>query len=421
MKSSLRVAAGLAAASVGLLAVGVVPASAVTKPPFPVDSIMKNDLKLRAPVASGLNLGGSSFDFPLAQAAETQWNADTHQAPFSPYASTKSGVGRSNMLSGAYNIGFSDFPLNIGGNVDVGPGSSYPSLTTANFVQVPVVLGGVAIIYHWGSLATAQLGAAINKYGFVLNGPTLGKIFKGTITQWDDANIKATNPHLATLLPHAPINLVSRTSGSGTTFMFTDYLSKVDHGDFPAATSAAFSAAALTGANSAAVDNQVRNTDGAIGYVEFGYALANNNPQFRLINASHRVVKLNAGGIAAAASIGLSYINHHGGFNTNSTAGFSINNMVGPTVWPISGFSYGIVYKNQSAAPSPNKSAAIAEVKFLDFLSHQGIGKTAATKFGQNLAISQGFAPMPLTMQKLARTLLLKVTFGGAKVLSATN
>ncbi len=421
MKKTLRGTVGTAVVAAGLLA-AMVPAGAASA--FKIDTIMKNDLTLKAST-SGLNMGGSSFDAPLVLAAQAQWNADNGKTAFNTYATTKSGTGRANAISGAYNIGFSDFPLNIAG-ADVGAGSSDASETTANYVQVPVALGGVAIIYHFGSGVSGTLAGILKKNPLTLSGKVLGEIFAGKITNWDDPAIAKLNPAVVVkkvdLLPNLAIAVESRTSGSGTTFMFQDYLSRVDATDFPTASANAFTKAAATFGNSGLLDAAVHSTNGAIGYVEYGYAVANGETPISLVNASGKTVTLTEAGIVEAATVGLTTIAKHGGFNTTSINNFSINNQVGATVYPIAGFSYAIVKKNQTDA-----NTAIAIVKFLDFLSHQGGGtpafpaKKSSSVFGQDLADSQGFAPLPASMQTIARTLISSVTSGGKAVLSATN
>jgi phosphate transport system substrate-binding protein len=394
MKKTLRGTAGATLVAVSLLA-ATLPAGAS----FTIDKIMKNDLNVKVLPASTLNMGGSSFDAPIVQAAESQWNTVTSKAPFASYNTSKSGVGRANAISGSYNIGFSDFPLNIAGP-DVGPGSSDTSETTANYVQVPVALGGVAIIFHFGTGISGTTGALMKKYPITVNGLTLAKIFAGKITFWDDAAIA----------------VMSRTSGSGTTFIFQDYLNRVDKADFPAASSASFTHAASTFANSGLLDSGVHSTLGAIGYVEYGYALANNSLTMSLVNKSAKTVALTGTGVLAAATAGLLYIKAHGGFSTAAINNFSINNQIGATVYPIAGFSYAIVKKNQA-----DKNTAIAVVKFLDFLSHQGGGTTNANTFGQDLADNNGYVPLPASLQGIARTLITGVKFAGKSVLSATN
>lgn len=426
MNKTLRGAVGAMVASASLLALVALPAGATA---FKVDAYMANDLKLKYQLPNQLQMGGSSFDANLVLSAQQQWNEDNPKgAPFATYATSKSGTGRAGAISGDLNIGFSDFPLNISGK-DVGPGSSDPSETTANYVQVPVALGGVAIIYNLGNISST-LKKDIKTDGLILNGKTLGQIFAGKITNWDNAAITKLNPKLAskgkTLLPNQTIAVESRTSGSGTTFMFQDYLGKVDAADFPVPSSNAFTAAAGTAANSAALDQNVSNTAGGIGYVEYGYAISNGNPTVSLVNASGKTVKLSEAGILADATVGLAKLGTK--FSTAAEADFSINNEVGATNYPIAGFSYAIVKKVQptnssvlSGSVTVGYENAVAVVKFLDFLSHQGPGTSNLTTFGQNEANNAGYVALPVSMQAIARKLLLGVTYKGAVVLGTKN
>jgi len=131
-------------------------------------------------------------------------------------------------------------------------------------------------------------------------------------------------------------------------------------------------------------------------------------------------------GILAAATAGLKAITASsnkvckplGGFSTANINCFSIENQVGPTVYPISLFSYAMV-----PAVQTDQKTAIVVVKFLDFLSHQGGGNGSKTSntFGQDLADEYGYVPLPTSMQALARTLIEKIKYNGKTVLSATN
>jgi phosphate transport system substrate-binding protein len=440
MKKTIRGLVGAAAASATLLAVAALPVGATTT--FKVDAIMANDLHVKTLPASPLTTGGSSFDANLIQAAINQYNVDNPKGTvLNAYATSSSGTGRKSVLQGTANIGFSDFPLNQGGDCDLS-GSPVAGASTActtytatgsvsSYVVVPVTLGGVAIIYNLGTLSSTA-SKAFAKDGLILDGPTLGKIFAGKITSWNDPAIKALNPLTKNDLPALSIKVVSRKDGSGTTFMFKDYLRKVDPTDYPTTAGATadcttavsypnsghFCSATLdTAGTSAALDGQVSSEAGGIGYVEYGYALLNGNPTVSMKNASGKVVKITEAGILADATVGLTKIGvSH--FNTNTLADFSVNNELGATNYPIAGFSYGIVPK---ALPGTDAPTAIAIVKFLDYLTHEGGGKGPSTTFGQDLANNNGYVPLPASLQTIDRTLISAITFGGHKVLSATN
>lgn len=432
MTRSLRVTAVALVASAGLLVAGITAGAAVTPKKttkFP-DAIGKNDLKVKTVPSPQLTIGGSSFDGPLVQAAQQQWWTDSanNKSAIALYSITKSGTGRADAISGAYSIGFSDFPMNQDpGSPDVGAGSPNPSLSLSDFTQVPVVLGGVSIVYHFGTGIPGSLAACWKKSPLTLTGAELGKIFAGKINNWDSSAIEATNAKCADVkgkdqLPNLPIVVLSRTSGSGTTFGFKDYLSEVDPSDFPTPDAASFPAAAATYANSGALDAGVNATNGAIGYVEYGYAVANSTPVIDLVNASGKVVAPTEAGIIEAATVGLTAIDKSSckSFNETQLKCFAINNEKGSTVYPIALFSYAILYTNQTGHAA-SKVAAVAEVKFLDFLAHSAGGKTTATTFGQDLADANDYAPLPATIQLVARDALLKVTYGGSPVLNATN
>jgi phosphate transport system substrate-binding protein len=266
--------------------------------------------------------------------------------------------------------------------------------------------------------------SCISASGLTLTGLVVGQIMAGKITNWNATSIAAHTAcllHLGkSILPSEKIQVESRTSGSGTTYMYTDYLSKVDPVDFPHATSAAFAKAVATNANSGLLAAAVAATPGAFGYVEYGYAIANDLKTAHLVNKSGKSVGLTEAGIIQAATVGLAAIKASAAcghaFKTTTPACFSINNELGTTVYPIAGFSYALVKVAQT-----NKPAAISIVKFLDFLSHQGGGTTASNTFGQDLADANGYAPLPLTMQALCRSLLLQVKVGTTVVLNATD
>ena len=203
---------------------------------------------------------------------------------------------------------------------------------------------------------TVNLDAACNallaKYPVALDGVTLAKIFAGTITKWNNSLIVADNPKLAvkvaipvaaaTTGAHAkpqkngaaPINCLqnltqenisveTRSAGSGTTFMFTDYLNQVDPTDFPTATQNAFASGTAAFTGSSTLAPAVAALDGSIGYVEYGFALQNGLTPARIKNATGAYVTLNAKSVAAAAADGLTAIN--AGTNGCTTKAFSMS------------------------------------------------------------------------------------------------
>jgi ABC-type phosphate transport system substrate-binding protein len=351
-----------------------------------------------------------------------------------------------------------------------------------------VALGGVGIITNigykksittknrFGVAATARLssnGASsgltcsqlVGQYPVALDGKTLGSIFAGSVTSWANPAIIADNPRINVMVntPYVAakkavgkkgqkgykpavkqknhlvatnclaltttpaITVFSRTAGSGTTFIFRDYLSKVDPSEYPYPSSAAFSASPVLSASSGTLAPAVATKDGGIGYVEYGYALQNHLPTLRLKNSVGGYVALTASSVASAATAGLGAINAYksacpNGFsvagpstyNASSvnTKCFSITDVNYPAAYPISGFSYAVA-KVAIADPT----TAVAATKFLLFLTQSST--SASTPYGQNLAGAQAYVAMPKPIENIAYSIISRIN-GGADI-SATN
>jgi phosphate transport system substrate-binding protein len=207
----------------------------------------------------------------------------------------------------------------------------------------------------------------------VFSGPVLAEIFRGTITTWNDPAIAKLNPGVR--LPDAAITVVHRADGSGTTYVFTDYLCKVSK-EFATAPGRgtvvnwpATNQAGMKG--SEGVAGMVAKTAGTIGYVELTYALQNRIAYGAVVNAAGKPVHATLASVTAAAS---SFT------HPPADLRMSITNPSGEEAYPIAAFSYLLVYKNQA---DPAKADALA-----DFL-------TWAVTDGQRLAPAMGFAPLP--------------------------
>ena len=436
MKKNLRGSIGMAVAVLGLSASAVVPALAATAPTYTIDSIMVNDLTIKAANAptADITMGGSSFVSNLLTPALAHYKAINTEKSVAAYDGTQGSTNGRKKVTGAatpaLNVGFSDFPLENSGSdtftYSVGSGLA------SNFAQLPVALGGVAITYNVPALNSSALQKLLAKNPLTLTGAQVGKIFAQKITKWNDASICSTNKTLTVkvkvgkktvtqcALPDETIHVVSRTAGSGTTYMFKDYLSKVDATDFASADSAVF--AKTTGidiptvSNSAAMATQIDALDNSIGYVEYGFAAVTPGVNVAaIVNASGVAVQPNATTVAAAAAAKTD-------FAMDTLAHRSLNNLTGKTVYPITGYSYAILLKAQ-----PNKNNGITAVKVLDYLTHQGGAGTAgrpftkAGTFGQDYAAVTGYVALPKSVQTLARTILQTVTFEGTALLNASN
>jgi len=436
MKKNLRGSIGMAVAVLGLSASAVVPALAATAPTYTIDSTMVNDLTIKAANAptADITMGGSSFVSNLLTPALAHYKAINTEKSVAAYDGTQGSTNGRKKVTGAatpaLNVGFSDFPLENSGSdtftYTVGSGLA------SNFAQLPVALGGVAITYNVPALNSSALQKLLAKNPLTLTGAQVGKIFAQKITKWNDASICATNKTLTVkvkvgsktvtqcALPNETIHVVSRTAGSGTTYMFKDYLSKVDATDFASADSAVF--AKTTGidiptvGNSAAMATQIDALDNSIGYVEYGFAAVTPGVNVAsIVNASGVAVQPNATTVAAAAAAKT-------GFAMDTLAHRSLNNLTGKTVYPITGYSYAILLKEQS-----NRNNGITAVKVLDYLTHQGGAGTAgrpftkAGTFGQDYAAVTGYVALPKSIQTLARNILLTVKDSNNAVLLNTS
>jgi len=197
----------------------------------------------------------------------------------------------------------------------------------------------------------------------VLDGPTLANIFLGKITKWDDPAIAKLNPDVK--LPSQAIVVVHRSDGSGTTFIFTNYLSKVSpqwQSDVGASTAVEWPVGIGAKGNEG-VSNNVTQAKGAIGYVEYAYALQNKMAAVDMINADGKRVVPNAAAFqAAAANADWAKSDHYY---------IILTNQPGATTWPIAGATFILMYQH------PDDTAAAGEaLKFFNWAYTNG-GKQA--------------------------------------------
>jgi len=223
--------------------------------------------------ASTLTLtgAGSTFVAPFFTAAFAAYSA-THPVHVT-YQAIGSYDGVSQFIQGNVAFADSDVPLSAaqraqaGGNLTVGGAP----------VQVPVALGAEAIVYDLPSLGSKAVR---------LDGPTVGRIYQGAVTQWDDPTIRALNPGLA--LPHLTIVPVHRLDGSGTTYIFTDYLSAVSRSWATEVGKGLLVSwpVGLGGSGNGGVAAAVVQQPGSIGYVELAYALSTHLAYAQLKNSA---------------------------------------------------------------------------------------------------------------------------------------
>jgi phosphate transport system substrate-binding protein len=282
---------------------------------------------------------GATFPAPLY----TQWFDEYNKLTGTKisYNPVGSGQGISDITAGTVNFGASDGLL------------SASQLTAAQnaygaLVTIPMTADAVPVIYNIAGITTGQVK---------LTGIVLANIFQGAITKWNDAAITTLNPGLS--LPNAAIVVVHRSDSSGTTNIFTNYLDKVSttwHSNVGTANSVPWPVG-LGGSGNAGVAGLVQQTPNSIGYVGLAYAIQNNLTYAQLQNASGAYISPSVASATAAAN-GVALPDDMRVMITNSNA---------PDAYPIAGFTWILVYQNQT-----DKNIGGALVKMLWWAIHDG-------------------------------------------------
>ncbi|HEU4698996.1 MAG TPA: phosphate ABC transporter substrate-binding protein PstS [Gemmatimonadales bacterium] len=316
-----------------------------------------------APTSGGsaaLTGAGATFPSPIYQ----KW-FDTYAKQTGVkinYQSIGSGGGIRQFTEGTVDFGATDGPMT----------DAQIQAAQGNVLHLPTVLGAVVLTYNLPALGQTKLR---------LDGPTIADIYLGTITKWDDRRIAALNPGVQ--LPSMDIIVVHRSDGSGTSFIFTDYLSKVSpqwQRGPGKGTSLAWPTG-LGGKGNEGVTQQVKQTEGGIGYVELIYAVSNNLAYASVKNRANAFVEPTVASVtAAAASAEL-------GADTDFRV--SITDAPGADAYPIASFTWLLVHKQM---PDPAKAKALH-----DFLGWM-LGADA-----QRQAAELHYAPLPAKVIDLER------------------
>ncbi|HEX7370257.1 MAG TPA: phosphate ABC transporter substrate-binding protein PstS [Rhodanobacteraceae bacterium] len=311
-------------------------------------------LGIGAAHATDITGAGSSFVYPVI----SKWSAAYAEKTGNHvnYQSIGSGGGIAQIKAGTVDFGASDKPLD------------QATLAKFGLGQFPDVIGGIVPAYNVAGIAPGKL---------VLDGSTLADIFLGKITRWNDPAIARLNPGLK--LPDAKITVVHRSDGSGTTFNFTDYLSKVSAtwkikvGEGTAVNWPA----GIGGKGNDGVSAYVRQIPNSIGYVEYAYAVQNHLGYARMKNAAGQVVQPDAASFQAAAAT--ADWAHAKNFDLLMT------NAHGAKAWPITATSWVIMYKQP-------KNAGHTRV-VLDFFRY-------AYTDGRSAAAALDYVPLPASLVK---------------------
>jgi phosphate transport system substrate-binding protein len=310
--------------------------------------------------ATQLTGAGSTFDYPFFSKAFYEYSQQ-HADVTVNYQSIGSGGGIQQFIARTVDFGASDVPMN----------SEELKLAKASVLQVPVTLGGAAIGYN---ITGADKGLQMTR-------SLIADIYLGKIKKWNAPEIAKLNPTLK--LPDMDITVVHRSDGSGTTYIFTDFLShvspqwkeKVGTGksvQWPAG---------IGGKGNEGVAGQVRQTPGAIGYIELAYVLENQMSYARVENRAGKFVYPTIETVAAAAASRPDV----------SSTDFSIVDTTGEDSYPISGYSWVMLYESPS---DPARAKLVRDT--IEWL---------VTK-GQAVAKSVDYVPLPENVQQRALKIL---------------
>ncbi|WP_363797665.1 phosphate ABC transporter substrate-binding protein PstS [Lysobacter firmicutimachus] len=305
-------------------------------------------------VAAQITGAGATFIYPLL----SKWSDDYHKATGAKvnYQSIGSGGGIAQIKAGTVDFGSSDKPL------------ASDELAAAGLGQFPSAIGGVVPVVNVDGIAPGQLR---------LTGPLLGEIFLGTVAKWNDAKIAAANPGVA--LPDLKINIVHRSDGSGTTFNFSNYLSKVSpewKSKVGEGTSVQWPGG-VGGKGNEGVASYVKQIKGSIGYVELAYALQNKMAHTQLQNAAGQFVQPSAEAFQAAAATA--------DWANAKDFNLVITNAAGEKSWPITATNFILMHKQPKDAKRSADTRAFFKWAFEN---------------GQAQAQSLDYVPLPAELVK---------------------
>ena len=288
-------------------------------------------------IAADISGAGATFPYPIY----AKW-ADAYKKETGiglNYQSIGSGGGIKQIKAKTVTFGASDAPL------------SGKDLADSGLVQFPMVMGGIVPVVNLAGFKPGDL---------VIDGPTLAKIFLGEIKSWDDAAIKKLNP--SAKLPSQAIAVVHRSDGSGTTYNFTYYLAEVS-ADWKSKVGVNTSVqwpGGIGAKGNEGVANNVANTKGSVGYVEYAYAVQNKLTYTKMINKDGKAVAPTAEAFQAAAA--------NADWKSQPGYGVILANQPGDTSWPMTAATWILIHKApqdlaaattepSSSSPGPTRRA----------------------------------------------------------------
>jgi len=333
------------------------------------------------PQAITLNGAGATFPYPLLSTMTVEYHKIKPNIMLN-YQSIGSGGGIRQHTDKTVDFAASDAPLN-----------DKQREAAPNTLHIPETIGAVTLTYNMPGIPK----------GLKITGTIIADIYLGKITKWNDKAIQNLNPELQ--LPDKEIIVVHRSDGSGTTFVWTSYLllispewnKTVGHG------TAVQWPVGLGSAGNEGVAALVRGTEYTIGYVELAYVLQNNMSYAFIQNREGRFIEptLDSASAAAASARNLPR-------GDQSWKDVSLLNAPGTDSYPITSFSFLLVYKELSVLPSMNKEKAQALVEFLWWAVHKG----------QDYAPKLQYVPLPQQVVSIDEETIKSITFNGETLLT---
>ncbi len=331
-----------------------------------------------------LNAAGATFPYPLINSMIAHYTHNIQSNVLINYQPMGSGGGISALKAKTVDFAASDAPLKASEMTNM-----------PNVLHVPETIGAVTLAYTLPDIPS----------GLNLTGEVIADVFLGKITKWSDDAIQNLNP--GTELPEKDIQTVHRSDGSGTTYIFTSYLSAVSC-DWAEEVGRGKSVGWLAGIGApgnTGVASVIQGNKYMMGYVELSYALENNmtlvsvqNPAGNWILPSLESIQI---AVESGAASGLPAGNE-------SWASISILNAPDPKAYPIASFTYILTYQDLNIIPSMNPEKAKALVQFLWYVIHDG----------QKLASDLIYAPLPLNVVQANEVTIKSITFNGQQLLT---
>ena len=321
---------------------------------------------------------GATFPNPLYQKWVSEYQKSNPDVKID-YQSIGSGGGIKGITEKTIDFAGSDAPMS----------KKEIAAAGGEVVHIPTVAGAVVPAYNLPEF----------KGDLKLDGPTLAAIFGGKVTKWNDPKIAALNE--GTKLPDLGITPAWRTDGSGTTFVFTNYLATQSE-EFKSSVGMGKQVKWPTGQGgkgNEGVTAAVQGTPGAIGYIELNYATQNKIPFALMKNKDGRFIKCSPESVAAAGAGAVEKM--------DKSLAVDIWNQPGAEAYPIAAFTYIIVYKDLGYLKDEGKAKGL--VSFLKW----------ATKDGQQFAAQMDYAPLAEPVQKKAAAAIAGLTWSGSPVAAA--